>query len=191
VFLLSHFVLNARAIAGREAYGRMVESFDRIPGLWLIETLAIGVPIAVHMALGPILATTRQAALEPPRPNPRLRWIQRATGFYLAMYLCFHLWAVRLAPERLAGRLDLFERMASQLRDPTLFALQALAVIAAAAHFGIGFRQLACPGTLGFGPRARRVARLAGAAGFVVLTLVGLNALLAFVWAPARWLAAP
>jgi succinate dehydrogenase / fumarate reductase cytochrome b subunit len=81
--------------------------------------------------------------------------------------------------------------MAEQLRHPALFALQALAVLAAATHFGIGFAELAKPGAFTLGPRGQRLARFAGIAGFIVLSLVGINALLAFVWAPARWLAGP
>ena len=188
LFLLSHFALNARAIAGRDAYTRMVESLDRIPGLWVIEAVAIGLPLAIHIALGPLLGTTRQATFVP-ADQSRMRWIQRATGFYVVMYLCFHLWALRLAPERLAGQLDLFERMADQLRHPALFTLQALAVVAAALHFCIGFLELASPGCFRLGQRASRLARVAGVTGFVALSLIGLNALLAFVWAPARWMA--
>lgn len=189
LFLLSHLAINGRAIAGRDAYAAAVERLARVPGLLWLEALAIGVPIVAHLALGVVAALSRQGVFQPAWPGPRLRAIQRASGFYLAMYLVIHVFSLRLAPERIAGERELFDLMAGQLRNPAVFALQALAVIAAGAHFGIG---LAYPfGPEGFAAgRGARVARVAGAVAFVVLAAWGINALLAFVWTPAQWLAA-
>ena len=154
-----------------------------------IEALAIGLPLVAHLVLGVGLGLTRRAAFEAAYPDPRSRWAQRASGFYLAMYVVFHVWALRLAPERLSGQREMFDLVAAQLRDPAVFALQGLAVIAAALHFSLGSAALAGPNAFRLSPASARALRLASVITGVLLATLGLHALLAFVWAPARWLA--
>ena len=189
VFLLSHLVTNTRAIAGAEAFDRMAERIGRIPLLAAIETLAIALPMLLHVALGLVLATTAQAA-EDQRGYARRGMLlaQRASGFFLVVYVSFHVWGTRLSPERPAGGRDLFALMAQQLSHPGVLAFHAAGVVAAAFHLGNGLAGLAGPWGLNLGARGRaRVERL-GVATFVVLSLLGLQALLAFVVPALRWL---
>lgn len=188
LFLLAHFSINGRAIAGRAAYLGAAERLARLPALAAIEAIAIGLPILLHIAAGIVIGLTRQNLTEPPFPNPRLRWVQRSTGFYLAMFVVFHVWALRLSPDR-HSEADLFDLAAGQLRDPAVFALNALAVLAAGLHFALGCLALAGPNAFRWPAPGAMLARIAGVAGLVFLSALGLNALLAFVWAPARWLA--
>lgn len=190
LFLLSHFAINGRAIAGREAYAATVAAIGRIPWLGVAEAALIGLPLVAHLTLGMLLGTMRRAAFEPAHPTPAARWVQRVTGSYLAMYLVWHVWALRFAPDRLAGKRELYDLVAEQLRDPVVFALHALAVIAAGAHFAVGCRGLFGPHAFTPSAHGERVARVAGAGVAVALVALGLNALLAFVWTPAQWLAA-
>ena len=190
LFLVSHFAINGRAIAGREAYEATVAAIGRLPWLGTIEALLIGLPLAAHLSLGVLLGTMRPAAFEPAHPTPAARWVQRITGFYLAMYVVSHVWALRFAPERLAGKRELYDLVADQLRDPFGFGFYALAVIAAGVHFAIGCMALFGPHAFAPSPNGQRWARVAGVAAAVALTALGLNAMLAFVWPPAQWLAA-
>jgi len=194
LFLISHFAVNGRAIAGREAYAHTVAAIGRLPWLTAIEWVCIALPLLAHLALGVVLGLTRQGAYARPRPSARVRVAQRVTGFYLAMYVVIHVWAIRLAPERLAGKGELFDLMAAQLRDPIVFGLQALAVLAAGTHFALGL--VAMPDCFGWSPAAptrpwwsTRFVRASFVAS-AALVVLGLNALLAFVWTPAQWLAA-
>lgn len=190
LFLVAHFAINGRAIAGREAFSRTAAALDRVPALAALEWLLIALPLLAHLGLGTVVGLTRQGAFEPARPSPAARLVQRVSGFYLAMYVVFHVWAMRFAPDRLAGRRELFDLMADQLRDPVVLLLHVLAVVSAGAHFGLGL--LALPEAFG---RDAAEARPAGAIPRVslvasaVLVALGINALLAFVWAPAQWLA--
>lgn len=188
LFLFSHFAINGRAIAGPAAYSAAVAALARLPGLGWIELFAIGLPLVLHLALGAVLGLTTQGVREPAHPDRARRWIQRGSGFYLAMFVVFHVWSLRLSPDRHAAT-DLFELMAAQLRHPASFAFDALAVLAAATHFSLGLAALFGPNAFAPGPRAVRAVRAFGIAGFVALAAVGLNALLAFVWPAARWLA--
>lgn len=188
LFLLSHFAVNGRAIAGRDAYRSAVHAIARLPWLAGFEVIAIALPLVAHLALGFVLGLTAQGAFERAHPDVARRWIQRATGFYLAMFVVIHVWSLRLSPDRRAET-DLFALVAAQLRHPASFVLNALAVIAAALHFSIGWSALFGPNAFTLSPGGVRASRVAGLAGGVILAGLGLNALLAFVWSPAQWLA--
>jgi succinate dehydrogenase / fumarate reductase cytochrome b subunit len=190
LFLATHFAINGRAIAGREAYAATVAAIARIPWLAAAEVVLIGLPLVAHLTLGVLLGMSRRAAFEPAHPNSMARWIQRGSGFYLAMYVVSHVWALRFAPDRLAGKRELFDMVAGQLAHPAVFALHALAVIAAGAHFAVGCMALFGPHAFTPSAGAERTVRISAIGVAVAMTALGLNALLAFVWSPAQWLAA-
>src|SRR5262249_46350214 len=189
LFLISHLATNARAIAGAEAFDRGAEWIGRIPYLATLEVVAIGAPMLLHVALGIALGTTAQAA-EDRRGYARHRMLlaQRATGFFLVVYVMFHVWSTRLSPERHAGGRDLFALMAHQLGHPGVLAFHAAGVMSGAYHFGNGLVGLMGPWGLNLGPRGRALAERVGLAAFVALSLLGLQALLAFVLPSFRWL---
>ncbi len=190
LFLLSHLVTNARAIAGAEVFDRAAAQIARIPYLVAIEVGAIALPMLLHVALGVMLAMTPQAAGDARGyPRPWMLLAQRATGFFLVIYVVFHVSATRLSLARLKGTQDLFDLMARQLENPAVFAFHATGVLAAAFHFGNGFVGLAGPWGLNAGPRAQAMAGRLGFAAFIVLSLLGLHSLLAFVYPAFRWLA--
>jgi succinate dehydrogenase / fumarate reductase cytochrome b subunit len=189
LFLVSHLAVNSRALSGPEAYQRSVEAIARVPWLSLVELVAIALPIAAHVALGAVIATTRQAAFEPAWPGERARSMQRVTGIYLSIYVIFHVWAIRLSPARLAGHKPLFDLMAAQLAHPLVWILQALAVVAASAHFSAGLLALAGPHGWPLAPGALARWRAVAIASFALLSVIGVASLAAFVWPAARLLA--
>lgn len=190
IFLLSHLATNARVVGGPEAFDRAALAIHRTPYLAVIEIAAVAVPMALHVGLGLLLGVTPQAAGDTRGyPSVRMLTLQRVTGFWLLVYVLFHVYGTRLSPDRAPGGADLFALMAEQLAHPGRFAFHAGGVLAAAFHFGNGLVALAGPWGLNAGPRARRFATRAGAASFVVLSLVGLHALLGFVHPAFRWLA--
>jgi len=190
LFLILHLATNARAIAGARAFDGAAAAIGRIPYIVAIEICAVALPMLLHVVLGVVLGLSPQAAGDT-RDYPRA-WMliaQRATGFFLVVYVIFHVSATRLSLARLRGEQDLFDLMARQLANPTVLAFHAAGVLAAAYHFGSGLVALAGPWGLSAGPRAQtRVERL-GLAAFAALSLVGLHALLAFVHPALRWLA--
>lgn len=192
LFLLSHLVTNARAIAGAEAFDRAAHAIWRIPGLVAIEVGLIALPMLLHVALGIVLGLAPQAVGDDGGyPRPWMKLAQRATGFFLVVYVVFHVSATRLSVARLTGEQHLFDLMARQLSHPGMLAFHALGVMAAAFHFGNGLIGLAGPWGLNLGPRGRSVAGRVGVVASIGLTLLGLHALLAFVHPAFRWLAAP
>ena len=190
LFLLSHLVTNARAIAGAEVFDRAAHALWRIPYLPAIEVGLIALPMLLHVALGVALGLSPQAAGDAAGyPRAWMLIAQRATGFFLVVYVVFHVSATRLSLARLSGDQDLFALMARQLGNPAVLAFHAAGVVAAAYHFGNGLVALAGPWGLGTGPRGQALAGRIGLAVTVVLSLVGVWALLAFVHPGLRFLA--
>ena len=190
LFLFSHLVTNARAIAGAEAFDRAAHAIWRIPYLAAIEIGLIAVPMLLHVTLGIALGLSPQAAGDRGGyPRPWMLLAQRATGFFLVVYVVFHVSATRLSIARLSGEQDLFDLMARQLANPGVLAFHVAGVLAASFHFGNGWVALAGPWGLNAGPRAQALAGTLGLAASIVLSLVGLVALLAFVSPSFRFLA--
>lgn len=189
LFLILHFLANAVAIQGPAAFNRAAEWLDHLPLVRVLEVLAIGLPILFHIVLGLLLGNTEQAILgRHAYPRDWMILLQRVTGGYLVLYVVFHVWGTRFSTEVLKGESDLFGLMHRQLEDPAIFAFYVLAVLAACSHFGIGLIGMA--GHWEFASTSgatQKIARL-GFVVMVVLGLVGLNAVLAFVSRPARWL---
>ena len=187
VFLIIHFLTNAGAVLGPEPYNRVARALDSMPAVRAIEVVGIGLPLLAHVVLGAVLGNARQAVAEPSvYPRTWMLPVQRATGGLLVVYVLFHVWSTRFSEPVLKGDDDFFSLMQHHLQNPGVLAFYAAAVLAVSAHFGIGLfavaRRWNPAATLS--PATARVAF----ATFVLLSVVGLNAVFAFVSRPARWL---
>lgn len=180
-FLLEHFYTNSFAVQGAARFNHAAEELAGIPYVQLVEALGIALPILFHMVLGIVIATTMQANTG--RHGYPRNWaylLQRLSGIVLVFYILWHVWSTRLSPEVLGGDTDLFGLMQRQLQNPAVFAFYVLGTISACYHFGNGLFGFAIHWGLATGRDAQRWAARLGTAVFLVLTLVGLNALLAF-----------
>src|SRR5206468_10355648 len=98
LFLISHLLTNVRAIAGAEVFDRAAHALWRIPGLVAIEVGLITLPMLLHVGLGVVLGLSPQA-VDDARAYPRA-WMllaQRASGFFLVIYVVLHVSATRLS----------------------------------------------------------------------------------------------
>ena len=187
LFLLEHFFTNSLALHGPAAFNGGAEFLARLPYVQLLELFGIGLPILFHMVLGVLIAATGQANVG--RHGYARNWmylLQRASGILLIFYIFYHVWATRFSPEVLRGDTDLFALMSRHLHQPAVFAFYVLGTLAACFHFGNGLFGFAIHWGLATSRDAQRRAARFGFAVFVVLALVGLNALLAFVNRPVK-----
>src|SRR5262245_51714662 len=190
LFLVSHIATNARAIAGAAVFDRTAAAISRIPFLPVLELGGVALPMLVHVALGPWLATTAQGAADTrgyARVGPVLA--QRITGFVLVVYVTFYMWSTRLSPDRSPGGTEMFAQTARTLSEPGMLAFHITGMLAAAYHFGNGLAALAGPWGLALDERAQRRAAQVGLWATIVHGLVGVHALRAFVHPAFRWLA--
>jgi succinate dehydrogenase / fumarate reductase cytochrome b subunit len=189
LFLIVHIATNAVAIAGPGAYNQLAERLESLPQVRTIEALAIAAPLLAHIALGIALGNTAQAVESAGRyPRPGMQTLQRATGFWLVVYGCFHVWGTRLSAERLAHGGDFFALMSGQLGHPGTVMFYVSGVVAASVHFGLGLASAGAWWRIDRPPAISSGVRRASVGLAIALGLAGINAVLAFVHPAARWL---
>jgi succinate dehydrogenase / fumarate reductase cytochrome b subunit len=187
LFLLWHLFANSYAMHGPAAFNGIAGFLARLPYVQLIELFGIAVPIVFHMALGVVIITTGQANVGRFRHPDNWGYVlQRLSGLVLVAYIIYHTWTTRLSPEVLGGDEDLFRLMVVRLADPWMLAFYVLGVISAAWHFANGLFGFSIHWGLATGRRSQRAVARFGYVLFVVLSLVGVNSLLAFRHAHVR-----
>jgi succinate dehydrogenase / fumarate reductase cytochrome b subunit len=186
-FLLEHLATNAVALNGPAAYNRAVAAIARLPFLPALEVLLIGLPILFHMIVGVLIATTGEASVHRGRyPRNWMYLLQRVSGVFLAFFMIYHVWGTRLSPAAVGHRADLFHFMQEHLREPGVLAIYLLGTVAACFHLGNGLFGFAIHWGLATTRTAQRRAARLGFAVFVILTLLGVDALLSFTNHPLR-----
>jgi succinate dehydrogenase / fumarate reductase cytochrome b subunit len=191
LFLLEHLFTNARALQGSAAFDAATADLARLPMVVVIEALGIWLPIAFHMVLGVLIATTAQANLG--RHGYARNWqytLQRASGIFLVFYLLYHTWALRFDKAYLHSA-SAYGYVNHHLANPLVMAFYVLGTVAACYHFGNGLFGFAIHWGLVTGRDAqRRMARL-GLAVSVALSLFGVASLFGFRGLRADFLQKP
>lgn len=179
-FLLEHFFTNSKSLQGPVAFDQAVRELGSLPYVVLIEAFGIWLPILFHLVLGLFIVASADLRLKGPGGAPRFQYVlQRLSGVMLVVFIVFHTWSTRFDARVMAAP-SLYDVMAEQLAHPAWFAFYVAGVLAACFHFGNGLFGFAIHWGLVTGRGAQRAARHFGLAVFVVLSLVGINALLGF-----------
>ncbi len=180
VFLLEHFFTNSKALMGAGAFDQAAAELARIPYVGAVEALGIWLPILFHMVLGVFIATTSQANTG--RHGYAANWqylLQRVSGVILIFYIIFHTWQTRFDPNYLNSA-SAYQYMHDQLASPVMFWFMVVGILSACWHFGNGLFGFSIHWGLATGRAAQRNAARLGFAVFVLLSVVGINSLLAF-----------
>jgi succinate dehydrogenase / fumarate reductase cytochrome b subunit len=180
LFLLEHFFTNSKALQGGPAFDQAAAELARIPYVTLVEALGIWLPIAFHMVLGVIIATTWQSNVG--KHGYARNWqyvLQRISGIVLVFYILFHTWMTRFDADYLNSP-SAYDFVRDQVRNPGVFVFYVIGIVSACWHLGNGLFGFAIHWGLATGRGAQRMAARLSFAVFLVLTLVGLNALVAF-----------
>jgi succinate dehydrogenase / fumarate reductase cytochrome b subunit len=180
VFLVWHIAVNFTAVLGADGYDRTANAVDRLPLKRVAEVLVIGVPIVLHVVVGALLGNTEGALGERrAHMSERLIAAQRISAGFLVVYVLFHVWSTRFSPD-LPESGELFAFMSRHLANPGIWVFNALGLVAASTHLGVGLYDFAHQwGLAETGARARVWARGAAAAAALLAT-AGMVALVAF-----------
>lgn len=180
LFLLEHFFTNSKALQGAASFDQAAADLARIPYVTLVEALGIWLPIAFHMVLGVIIATTWQANAG--KHGYAKNWmylLQRVSGILLVFYILFHTWMTRFDTNYLNSPSP-YLFVQEQISHPGMFAFYVAGILAACFHLGNGLFGFAIHWGLATGRNAQRWAGRLSMAVFLALSIVGLNALFAF-----------
>jgi len=94
LFLLLHLGMNGLALFSQDSFEAGVSAVVRVPALWLLELVAIWLPLSWHVLYGLKLALSR------PRDHESAgvwkRRLKQAPGIITFAFLVYHLWQFRI-----------------------------------------------------------------------------------------------
>lgn len=189
IFYFVHIYTNSTALNGAEAFNKHVADIQGMPYLLLIETFGIFIPLLFHSVYGVLISAEA-------KPNVLgygygRNWFyifQRVTGIYLFVFLLFHILNFRfglipglnLVP--IAGNADkAFSIVAAEFQITWVLIIYFLGLIATAWHLAYGLFLFAVDWGLVVGEKAQRITMYASLAFALFLSVVGINAAMAFV----------
>jgi len=189
IYFLVHMYTNSTAMSGEKVFEEHVTDIHHLPYLLFVEIFGIFLPLVFHSVYGIIISAEA-------RPNVGnygygRNWFyvfQRVTGIFLFFFLTFHILNLRfgmipglnLTP--VAGNADLaFDIVAREFAIPWVMILYILGVAATAWHLAYGIFLFLVDWGILIGEKAQRYALYASVGLAIFLSVVGINAAVAFV----------
>lgn len=180
-FVALHIWGNAYAWQGAEAYDTHLENLRGLPYFALAEVGLIWLPLVFHAFYGAVVIFEARNNLD---RYPYLRnwhfWFQRVTGLVTLVFIGYHVFNFRLN-ELLGAPTAGFDKVATALADPAVLGFHIVGVVSASYHLANGLWLFGVNWGLLVGPRAQRLASRLLTLFFVILAVIGVNALRAFV----------
>lgn len=158
LFLLEHFISNAEAFKGVDAYGKQVAFLNSLPFVLGLEVFGIWIPILFHGLYGIYIwyrGDSNVAAY--PWTGNWMYTAQRWTGIIAFAYMIQHTYYLRFSGVRLPEHpMQSFAKVQHEFQNPWMVAVYAIAIVAASWHFSYGLWLFAAKWGITTGDRARR-----------------------------------
>jgi succinate dehydrogenase / fumarate reductase, cytochrome b subunit len=180
VYLTLHLVVNHFATKGVEAYNSAVEFMGNLPFLIFLEIFVIYLPILYHAVYGLYVAFTAKSNVN--NFNTFRNWmfvLQRITGVIILIFIVWHVWETRVAA---AFGADVnFEMMENIVSNPFMLGFYIVGIVCAVFHFANGLWSFCVSWGITVTPRSQQISTYITMGIFVVLSIIGVRAILAFV----------
>ncbi len=180
VYLTLHLVVNHFATKGAEEYNAAVEFMGNLPFLIFLEIFIIYLPILYHAIYGLYVAFTAKSNLN--NYNTFRNWmfvLQRITGVIILIFIAWHVWETRIAA---AFGADVnFEMMENIVSNPFMLGFYIVGIVCAVFHFANGLWSFFVSWGITVTPRSQHISTYITMGIFVVLSIIGVRAILAFV----------
>lgn len=180
IFLIVHLVVNHFATVGEEAYNKATGFMGNLPFLLFLEFFVIYLPLLYHAIYGLYVAFTAQNNVS--RFNTFRNWmfvLQRITGVITLVFVAWHVWQTRI--QAAFGQEVNFDMMADIVDNPVMLWFYIICIVAAVFHFANGLWSFFVSWGITITPRSQKVSTYATMVFFVLLSIVGIRAILAFV----------
>ncbi|PTM58188.1 succinate dehydrogenase cytochrome b558 subunit [Desmospora activa] len=181
-FLLEHLWTNHYATQGADVYQEKVEWLWSIPFLPLLEIFFIFLPLLYHGVYGLYIAFTAQNNLKSYSTFRNIMFmLQRVTGVITLIFVTLHVWQTRVqvALADMSAQ-DLTVHTADILASNVNVVLYVIGVVAAVFHFSNGMWSFLVTWGVTVGPRSQRISSYVWAGVFVIVTYLGVAAILSF-----------
>ncbi|MCT2343076.1 succinate dehydrogenase cytochrome b558 subunit [Niallia taxi] len=180
VFLIQHLVVNHFATKGPESFNKAAGFMEQLPFRYFLEIFVIFLPIIYHAVYGIYIAITA-------KNNTKnygyfrnwMFYIQRVTGIVTLVFIVWHVWETRVAAQM--GKEVNYNMMEEILGNPWMFAFYLVGVVSTIFHFSNGLWSFCVSWGITVTPKSQRISTYVTIGIFIVLTTIGVRALLAFV----------
>lgn len=181
LFLAFHLSLNFTAIGGEEVYNNSIGVMDLVPGwlLLIVEWVVIYIPILFHGIYGVYIAFTATNNIN--RFGTFRNWmfmLQRLSGVFLVIFIAWHIFQTRI--QKALGAEVEFNMMAEIVANPLMLGFYIVGILAATFHLSNGIWSFLVSWGITQSPKSQQVATYVTAVFFVILSIVGVGAILAF-----------
>ena len=179
-FLTVHLVINHFATRGEEAYNNAVGFMESMPFLIFMEIFVIYLPLLFHAFYGIYIAFT--VKYNPNRYGTLRNWLfilQRFTGIFLVVFIVWHVFETRFQKAIGAKEVN-FNMMEEILANNWMLGFYIAGVVSAAFHLANGIWSFLVSWGITQSPKSQRITTYVTLAIFIALSVVGVQALLAF-----------
>lgn len=180
LFLAQHLVVNHFATRGAEAFNNASDFMGSLPFVLFLEWIIIYIPLMFHAFYGVYIAFTAKSNVK--RYGTFRNWmfmLQRITGVFLVIFIAWHIYQTRIQ-KALGADVD-YDMMADILANPFMVAFYIAGVIAATFHLANGLWSFLVTWGITQSPRSQRIVTYISLAAFVILSVIGVQAIFAFV----------
>ncbi|MFC4075663.1 succinate dehydrogenase cytochrome b558 subunit [Salinithrix halophila] len=181
-FLLEHLWTNYHATQGVDSFREQVDWLWSIPFLTVLEIFFIFLPLLYHGVYGLYIAFTAQNNLNNFGTfRNTMFMLQRVTGVITLIFVTVHVWQTRVqvALQGMSSE-ELTRQTADVINNPVNFVWYLIGIVAAVFHFSNGMWSFLVSWGITVGPRAQRVSTWVWMAVFVLVSYIGIRALIAF-----------
>ena len=182
LFLVFHLSLNFTATGGEETYNTATGVMNYVPGplLLLVEWVVIYIPLLFHGLYGLYIAFT--ATPNNKRFSTFRNWmflLQRITGVFLVIFIAWHMFQTRI--QKALGADVNFNMMEEIVATPWMLAFYIVGILSATLHLSNGLWAFLVSWGITQSPQSQKVASWLSMAFFVIISIVGVTAIL-FLW---------
>ncbi|MCG7335426.1 succinate dehydrogenase cytochrome b558 subunit [Sporosarcina sp. ACRSM] len=180
LFLAQHLVINHFATRGAEAFNNASNFMGNLPFVLFLEWFVIYIPLMFHAFYGVYIAFTAKNNVQ--RFGTFRNWmfmLQRITGVFLVIFIAWHIYETRIQ-KALGAEVD-YNMMANIFENPFMIAFYIAGVIAATFHLANGLWGFLVTWGITQSPRSQKIVTYVSIAAFVILSVIGVQAILAFV----------
>ncbi|MGE7674057.1 succinate dehydrogenase cytochrome b558 subunit [Lysinibacillus sp. NPDC094403] len=182
LFLMFHLSMNFTAVGGEQAYNNAVGKMDLIPHnlLLVIEWVVIYIPLLFHAFYGVFIAFT--ASPNTGRFSTYRNWmfsLQRFTGVFLVIFIAWHIFETRI--QKALGADVEFNMIADIVSNPFMLGFYIVGILSATFHLSNGLWAFLVSWGITQSPQSQKIATYVTNIIFVILSVVGVAAILSFV----------
>ncbi|GGG28056.1 succinate dehydrogenase cytochrome b558 subunit [Lysinibacillus alkalisoli] len=183
LFLVFHLSMNFTAVGGEDAYNNSIGLMESVPPalLYIMEWVIIYIPLMFHAFYGVYIAFT--ATLNNKRFSTFRNWmftLQRFTGVFLVIFIAWHIFQTRIQKAFADADVN-YNMIADIVSNPVMLGFYIVGILSATFHLANGLWAFLVSWGITQSPRSQQIATYVTSVVFVLLSIVGVAAILAFV----------